>query len=56
MSNKEFQQLQRKITKGVIQSVQCAIADHRRYGNPIFIIRNGKLTKISPVRARNKTS
>ena len=56
MSNKEFNQLRRKITKGVIQSVQSAIADHRRHGNPIFIIRNGKLTKISRVRARSKTS
>jgi hypothetical protein len=43
----EISTLQRKITRAARQAVRDAIENHLRSGNPIWVMKNGKLVRIS---------
>ena len=48
MTRSKHQVLSRKALKAMKQAVNRAVIEHKKSGTPLFILRNGKVTKVMP--------
>jgi len=48
MNEKEFRYFQAKVTRAIKRAVRNAIIDHLQNGNYVVVMRNGKLTTLTP--------
>lgn len=54
MTTNQFKRLTNKITKALTEAVHNAIQDHLQRGNPVYVMKEGRIITIHP-RKRQKS-
>ena len=48
MTTNQFKRLTNKITKALTEAVQIAIRDHLQRGNPVYVMKEGRMVTLRP--------
>ena len=56
MTTKQFKLLTNKITKALTRAVHNAIQDHLQRGNPVYVMKGGRIVAIHSRKRQNSKS